>query len=285
MTADLERIVNNCELRVFGLQRSGIHAIINWIVQQSVGPTVFVNDIKSLTDSPFEDNDDCHLYASADNSIVDAKFDVSRERMNDHLYKKYLVLGYEDTDLRHIPVGFNALLREAVGRSRCFKNVLIIRDPFNLFASRLGFSNTANRLPMETNWEYVTGLWKGHAHECLGETTYLGDNLVVIKFNQWFTDRNYRCKIADDLGLTFSDLGFEVVPGVDLPLDEFARFGCGSSFDNQRFHGRAQQMDVLQRWKRYDKNELYLKFFSDRALVELAERIFGITTGTEILYR
>ncbi len=41
-----DTVINEHELRVFGLQRSGIHAVVNWIVQQSEGPTLFVNATK-----------------------------------------------------------------------------------------------------------------------------------------------------------------------------------------------------------------------------------------------
>lgn len=277
MTVDNSEYVNDVELRVFGLQRSGIHAVVNWIVQQSKGPTVFINDIKSLSGNPFVDADDFHWYA--EDAGASSPPDWASERAGDHVAKRYLILGYEDTDLRAVPRAFDDLLRESVGPSRVTRNVIVIRDPFNLFASRMGFLNTANRHPMDTHRELVLRLWKIHARECLGLTQLLGTGTVVVKYNQWFADPEYRRAIATELGLSFTDRGSSDVPGVDLPPTEFPRFGCGSSFDNQQFHGRAQEMDVLARWRRFVNDPMYLGLFEDREIVILSHQLFGQVVG------
>ncbi len=275
-----DTVINEHELRVFGLQRSGIHALVNWIVQQSGGPTLFVNDVKSLAGSPYECAHEFHWRGGEGG---DRKFDASAERGGIHSRKRRLVLGYEDTDLRYLPVGFSDLIGEGVGRSGRVTNVLIVRDPFNLFASRFGFRNSANRHPMATQGEYVRQLWKLHAREALGRVRYLGGDVVVVRYNDWFASRDYRRAIAESLGLAFSDEGHQAVPGVDLPKGEFARFGCGSSFDNTKFHGRAQEMAVLSRWERFACDQRYLALFDDAEVVSLSRELFGHVEGTEAM--
>jgi hypothetical protein len=272
-------VVNEFEIRVFGLQRSGIHALVNWIIQQARGPTLFINDIKSLVGNPFQNADDFHWYN--EEPEAGESFNAEAERSGRHLRKSYLILGYEETDFRHLPRGFDELVRLGVGTSRTVVNVVIIRDPFNLFASRFGFANSANRHPMETHGDMVSNLWKLHARECLGRTRHLGPDTVVVKYNQWFTDCVYREQIARRLGLAFTDEGLNDVPGVDLPKSAFPRFGCGSSFDNQRYHGKAQEMGVLTRWRRFGNDARYRRLFKDTELTMLCTEIFGPIPGTE----
>jgi len=187
-------MVNSHEIRIFGLQRSGIHALVNWIVQQSAGPTVFINDIKSLTANPYMRRD---IHLQRTNESAPPPLDVKSELEGNHLPKEYLILGYEDTDLRQVPVGFDELIREAVGSSETVTNLLILRDPYNLCASRMRFFNSANRNPMRTRSDYVLGLWKMHAREALRHTLYLGPNTLVVKYNEWFSSPAYRKHIAD----------------------------------------------------------------------------------------
>jgi len=275
-------IINDHELRVFGLQRSGIHAVINWIIQQSSGPTVFLNDIKSVTGNPFLETDDAHSFAW---EASPRRFDLTLERSGHHASKKYLLLGYEDTDLRYLPIDFDRTIHQGVGESRKILNLLIIRDPYNLFASRMGFLNTANRYPMRQFPERAVELWKVHAREALGATSALEPRRVVILYNRWFSDQAYRQELAAELGLEFTDRGIDSVPGVDLPKVEFARFGCGSSFDNQRFHGQAQAMDVNARWKRYRHDRFYRSLFDDGEIRELSKQLFGNIEGVESVWR
>ena len=39
--------------------------------------------------------------------------------------------------------------------------------------------------------------------------------------------------------------------------------------------GKAEEMDVLDRWSRYSKDNYYRTLFCDEELISLSERIFG----------
>jgi hypothetical protein len=156
-----------------------------------------------------------------------------------------------------------------VGRSREIFDVLIIRDPFNLFASRLKAGDVLTGID---NVDEIKSLWKYYAKEYLDETNFLSQNKITINFNQWFSSSHYRNVLADKLRLEFTDRGLEAV-----------RFGSWSSFDGSKFDGRAQEMQVLQRWKDFSDHFFYKMIFDDKELLDLSEKIFGDIEGTEIL--
>ncbi|MDJ0556303.1 MAG: hypothetical protein QNJ68_18070 [Microcoleaceae cyanobacterium MO_207.B10] len=164
---------------------------------------------------------------------------------------------------------------------------LIIRDPFNLFASRLN-----HRLKLEQNNldlgkatygnnflsvrspnQTVADLWINYAKEYLGETNYLKHNKICINYNQWFVDIEYRRNIAEKLQMEFSDVGINKVAGQ----------GSGSSFEGKEFDGKATSMDVLNRWQKFADDPKYRGLFSNPEICEYSERIFGHIPGTESL--
>jgi len=75
------------------------------------------------------------------------------------------------------------------------------------------------------------------------------------------------------LGLEFTDKGLEFVPV----------FGEGSSFDKRKLDGKAQQMNVFERWRSYIDHDQYRSIFKDFEIVDLSEEIFGHIAGTEAL--
>jgi len=136
--------------------------------------------------------------------------------------------------------------------------ILVVRDPYNLFASRCSarFTVRAGQLT-----DLAKLIWKGHAAE------YLKRNHVdiCISYNQWFLDREYRKSIAQQLGLDYNEDRLQSVP----------EFGYGSSFDSCDYNGRASEMKVLERWKEHKENPEFLDFIRDPELEKLSKRIFG----------
>src|SRR5690606_16318203 len=91
-------------------------------------------------------------------------------------------------------------------------------------------------------------IWKQHAREFCGRRRYLPAGRIALSYNRWVTDRDYRRQIAGELGLQFTDAGFE----------EVSATGGGSSFDGVKYNGRASGMKVLERWKVHAGNREYL---------------------------
>lgn len=164
---------------------------------------------------------------------------------------------YEDSWLAH---AFSRKLEAHhdawLGPSRCRIRLLVLRDPYNLFASRM-------KMGAALSPHVSRKMWKQHAREALDDTRKVKSKIVVL-YNRWATDRTYRRRIAGELGLTFTDAGANHVP----------QTMGGSSFDGTSFDGRAAEMATEDRWKAYANDPNYLAIF-DEEMVSLATRLFG----------
>lgn len=251
---------NRTELCVAALQRSGHHAIINWISSNAPGTVCFLNNCRPNID-PF-------LMCSHDERIELA-------------LKDFLIYNYEDRRLTDVfTQDYPNQKMEWFGQSGSSVYVLVLRDPFNNFASKYRWAINGTRWTPPVEWvtRVLPGLWKSYAKEYLGHTKVLPEPRVFINYNRWFTDAEYRCEIAKRLGLVAADRG----------LSEVAKWGpntWGDSFDNLNFDGRAREMKVLERWRCFASDQTFAQLFRDRELLSFSKEIFGVVPGTEILYQ
>jgi hypothetical protein len=136
--------------------------------------------------------------------------------------------------------------------------ILVLRDPYNLFASRLSAKFTVRAGALT---ELAKNIWKEQATEYLNRQHVD----ICVSYNRWFLDREYRKNITDRLGLDYNENRLQAVP----------EFGYGSSFDSCDYSGRASEMKVLERWKAHATNQEFLDFIRDQELEILSNRIFG----------
>jgi hypothetical protein len=160
--------------------------------------------------------------------------------------------------------------------------ILILRDPFNLLASRYRFFKRMNDIRRadgkraieksaytngnsKLSWyrKDVIYRWKEYARECLGETGFV-NNKIFIDYNSWFSNKEYRKKIAKSFGFSFTDRKLNFIP----------HNGGGSSFDLREKDGDAQKMDVLNRWKKLEGDNMFVNFFRDDELISLSKRLY-----------
>jgi hypothetical protein len=240
----------NKEIRIVGLQRSGNHALINWILAQAKGPCLFFNDV-----APEHPLDERMLGAPACIPEPSGKYDM-------------LLYSYEDR------------LLENVADAACYPqrpdryahavesryDILILRDPFNTFASRAFHQVVPTRRCTYLSGLTVPQLWTTYAREAAGKTRLLRHNKVVVNFNHWCRSRPYRQALAQRLGLEFTDSGF----------DEVTSFGGGSSFDATLYSKRAQAMALDQRWKNCRHNSDYQRLFDDPLMLTLTTQLFDL---------
>jgi len=265
--------VNNVEMRVVGLSRSGNHPIINWIGRQFPGEKVCLLNSAQPKTNPFVTGFSAGYDERKGFTICFNDFMINKKwEQKGRFKKKYcLIYSYEDVPLDEVAAPeFEANREMWIGASLRRYDILILRDPFNLFASRFAAKFME---PPEIYFKLV-GLWKNYAKEFLRITSYLNNRVVAINYNDWFSSVGYREELANKLDLPFSDKGVKKVVSM----------GFGSSFDGQTFSGRAQEMEVLKRWKNFADDPFYRTILNDPELIELSNRIFGHISGTEVLF-
>ncbi|MBC8123313.1 MAG: hypothetical protein H7Y22_15935 [Gemmatimonadaceae bacterium] len=140
------------------------------------------------------------------------------------------------------------------------RHILLLRDPFNWAASFMQKSQSPG------DSEIWADQWQEYADEFVGKTSYL-PNALKVNYNRWFLDKKYRQSISAQLGLNFTDAGLEVV----------TQHAGGSSFDQAQYNQRAQQMQVMERWKHFKDDERFVNSFMKRPdIVELAQTLFDL---------
>lgn len=254
------------EIRFTGLSRSGNHAIINWVINQLNGSYCFLNCTEPKH-NPFDTARPLDETGKVFETNL-PNFDLEAEQAGKFSHKKFLLYSHEDCFLG--PLHHKAFKENHdrwIGKSGKFNDVLILRDPFNLFASRIksgfidGYENPDAVRPISNLT--LKRIYKQHARAFLKEKNTL-KNMVAINYNRWAASSIYRHQIAEELGIPFTDNGIE----------EVAKVAGGSSFDGIELSGKASSMKLNSRWENYAEKEHFWDLF-DEELVELAQQIFG----------
>jgi len=250
-------------------------------MSQCEGDAILLNDVVPNTNPYFTMEEFLHFRSGQVLKQVDL-WDTAGDRKSLHLRLHeeiqesfpvidYLLFSYEDKYFAEIVNGnFENSHDGWLGKSKRRLNLLIIRDPFNFFASRLKKWKTLTGIK---DREELVEIWKIYAKEFLGITNYLGNNKITISFNDWFASMDYRMLLAKQLGIEFTDRGIKQILSV----------GPGSSFDEFTYHGQADKMHVLDRWQNFAEDSFFRGFFKDHELLELSCRIFGEIPGSEVL--
>jgi hypothetical protein len=219
---------------VHGMQRSGNHAIIHWLMAQE--KLFFINNIypiKHVLEGQIEIEENMDFQSWYERQLHQ-KYSGWRGWLKRPFKKRYPVLvSIEDHSLE---------LRPFVQMPPRSFSLLIVRDPKNFFASRIrrAFKVEHPAYPREMNreMERIREYWKMHAREFLGETDFL-ERRVGIYYNLWFVNQEYRRSISRQLGIRFSDKGKEKVTA----------YGGGSSFDSRSFYGQSDRIKFLTRYE------------------------------------
>lgn len=267
-----DEIINKKEFRISGLRRTGNHAIINWIIKQSSGTVVFFNDI-FINENPFQlivnaiDTDDPDFSWRADRALNNRLYKgkegieiLRREAKGDFIKKDLLIYSLEGYHPR-LMAKKTIQRRHAMyfGNSLEKFDIIILRDPYNLLASRLKNKNVG--LKTRSYLTTFADLWVAYAREFLDETNFSPYHKVAINYNKWAQEKAYRQQLADKLIIPFSDAGFH----------EITNFGGGSSFDGS---GKKKDLDVFGRWKHFKDDPTFLKVVSNDQLRHYSNLIF-----------
>lgn len=220
-------------LLLYGMKRSGNHAFIEWI--KANGNVAFFNNIVRIErvlrgESPLPEPIPFERWLDRKSRVPL----LARARV----MNKDVLVSFEDLEPNW--QRFSTVPKRT-------SSILILRDPFNLFSSRIRARHSFNVMafspPPSPIFHRMIDLWKMHARAFLGESSQGVD--VPVYFDRWFESGEYRRQIADRLGIRNSDAGLNVV----------TRHGYGSSFDGRQFDTRARDMNVLNRVDRLTPEE------------------------------
>ena len=249
--------INKYEIRIFAMQRSGQHALVEWLCDHFHGPVYFRNNIL-VGRSPAR-----IMYRNVSAEV--AKKDQEGELCN----KDCFIFNVEDAPLLGIQKHLKVLQELPWGQSNAIFNVLLIRDVYNLMASRIQSVKNSGKKCSRSQIDVAIHRWIDHANEYLGGTNYLND-AIKINYNRWCIDQQYRRGVSSRLKLKFVDTGFNRV----------SSFGRGSSFDGLKYNCQASKMKVLERWKQVNDAE-FSRVFGHPVLKTLVEKIFGNVLSCE----
>lgn len=262
---------NRLEIQVFGLRRSGNHALLSWLVANLPSPAHFLNNV-----DPFSDPFTGFHNATMPNTVTILKqmgaeqLEAIRVAPKDSLVYNYEHLPLAQLRDRPLVPDHDAML----GSSARTVRLLILRDFWNWMASRAkqfvnrGVEDAAR---LQRSLAHEATLWKQYAREFEGRTQLIErDGFVAVKYNEFVASADARQALLDTLGLPVRTLSIDYVP--DL--------GLGSSFDGTSFSGQAQKMDVGGRWKYLAEepllSALLAQWRADEELRTMNGRLFGL---------
>lgn len=221
-----------CALQVFGMRRSGNHAIIDWLMRnapEAATGGVFFNNCK------FGKNPQVH-YGSLD--VYDAQRQVmphvdikDNQRIAAAGDAPMAIVSYEDRMPQ--PAGQPQKASHTMADEDFTHQVIIYRSFLNWSASLLakikkngGFGATDRMRIMTLAYAtYIQGL----------DRVADAKGIIAICYDNWMTSEDYRAGILRALGL----------PVLDLSRGKVQRYGGGSSF--QRKAGSAEDLNSTSR--------------------------------------
>jgi hypothetical protein len=151
--------------------------------------------------------------------------------------------------------------------------ILLIRDPFNLFASSKSSPLVAGEVSGGSFVNFVKR-WIDFAEEFLGLTNFL--NAIKIDYNMWNISRDYRITKANELGYPEAD--------VDTGMIYVPANGGGSSFTRQSpINTEEDRMERLNRWKNVIDDPGFRYLVSVPLIRRLSEEIWPELTAEVLL--
>jgi hypothetical protein len=213
-----------------GMKRSGNHAVINWML--GGGRFFFINNVFWID----------RAMAGHYRFPVSMARVIARKRL-----RKFARTGFwATTNLLSVEdFSISTRLFEVQGE---VTNILLVRDPENLFASRIRMAfktqKPAFSRRMDVTMQRAISIWLEHADELLGTTEHL-PNHIGVYFDKWVSDPGYRNLIAARLGISCQEDDISVR----------AKEGGGSSFSGYEIVDPSEADNLHRRRRHLNERE------------------------------
>jgi hypothetical protein len=252
------------------IRRSGNHALANWILPHIQDATEYTHNgsIQNLTSALKQKEgrkrSNYNIFVPFEGVMIPIRPPTGKDTNSPLLpgsteflinRENSMLFGVENHKPDHIKTNLKI-------EKKLDTFVQVIRSPWNNLASLMKYGGSL--LPIEQFGE----MWVKFAKEHIGETNYTEDKFktrVFIEYDRWFSDKDYRLELSEQLGYEHTDFGLECVSSQ----------GAGSSFDKTKMNGKAQQMKVLDRWQAAVNTEQFREVMNYPELMDLAIEIFG----------
>jgi hypothetical protein len=250
------------QIEFYAMRRSGHHAIIEWLFYQINNPVFFVNDIEPVISN--KNYKDSGVWK---NPIISGEYSTQL---------KTYAFNYEDAPIETLESNMQKYYKQCtIKKPKKISKIFIIRDPFNLFASRLKFFKEKKKKNISLDgveWlnDKAINRWCDYAEEFLGKTNFIKDK-YFINYNKWCINQEYRKMISKPFvnKSHYLDEGRLIVP----------KNGGGSSFDLMKYEEKGNEMRTQERWLLMLDDPEYMKIFENKKLIELSENIYPNLTA------
>ncbi|MDA9761681.1 hypothetical protein N9C84_01250 [Desulfobacterales bacterium] len=231
----------NRRVSVYGLRRSGNHAVIGWMAQ-NIGQS---NDLKQVIDKVplFSAGECCYI-----NSVTEFP------RHFETIFN-FATIAYPNVIITHEDC-FSSF---EVDCTKNLSKVIIVRDILNVVASRYkalvssgksDFIESGNLLSIS---EQIFEIWLDHASPPSG-------NKIIIQFEHWVKYQKYRTQICNLLRC--QDMN---------PINTITSHGGGSSFS--KMERIPTHEELISRWEMVDLPEKFLKRIQASDIQEARRRL------------
>lgn len=248
-------------IRIFGMQRSGNHAIISWIQRNlQVDDTIFFNDC-SFGHPPTSFN------------TVDISGNVMTHRIRKvmRLHKLQEVMTASNTRRTHLISYENkqvqyreplhGYMTPGYETAPAFKDVVITRGFLNWLASFYKLKERTRPKWLDELNEVHIPAYVHHLVEAQK------DDVIAIAYEDWATDADYRSGVLETLG----------VPCLDNDIGPMATYGKGSSFEGAA--AKPESVAHADRWVHYLDDARFKEAvrvaFEDDAFRDLMDMHYG----------
>ena len=242
---------------VYGMRRSGNHVVLNWI-NYGFPKITHLNNLNIYGNLNLKLLPSQVTFFEASKEISEIgylKYSRVDYQMNNQICNsEQIICSFED---KHVNLNFLKLYAS--------KTVIILRDPANWLSSFFKLVNDNSDIKIKSYSKKIH-TYKSYLKYALEYKSFPTD-LIVINFNKFVMDYNYRKEISQRFeGHNFkkSETVLNIVP----------KNGGGSSFDKLK-----KNPSTGDRWKYYKEDALFKSLLADKELIALATIFFDSLPG------